>query len=293
MLTHVFDQTIDSKTRALRLSNLCQNVRDVSSIQSTMKSLFLEKSDDMERDDLLAKAPRVAMILFIEATYERDFNTLKSLLPHLFRMKINLFDEYRDAMSHYYIINRGRINGAGEDINKCQKDLINQPGYTNNDAWLLVMLALLKPRADILPISKGWYARRELAFDYKSQGDIDTFNTCMAEEAFALKHVSLLADAYNSKNDDIQTALLAAQKKYGADKESMEYQNLGYNIVNVFAWLPLVLTNIKRLCFGESMRLFHYVGTEYSKKISKSIIETIGSDNESTVLFTAVQKRNK
>jgi len=285
-LKEIRDEQGEENKRS-KLKSLFVDVHKNKEIKRIMKSLFLEKSADEERDDLLREVPVVAAMIFIDAVCERDFRVLRKLSPYLLNTTQNLMDVYRGAMKQYYIGNITSLTSndtmakeLSEHLNSCQKDLINQVNYTGEDVWLLVTFALLKPQTEFLPMTKGWVLKKDswegLEFDYNSGiGDLNTFEALKKEIVRSLKSQKTLSSIYNETSVDIEKVFEDAQNKHTQERESMESQNLAFNIINVFAWLPLLLTNIKRVCSGEPMRLFHYEGKDYHQKVVASMVETM------------------
>lgn len=261
---------------------LCDNIKKVSRIKRAIKSLLMERAKDTERDSLLDNVPNVVMIFFVDAIRDRDFETMKRLLPHLFQMKDKLYDAYRQVLSMDSIFNNNYPQNISVCLDSCQKDLINLSGYTDEDTWLLVMFALLKPLADILPMCNSW-AFGPLTFDYNSSKNKNEFNKCQQEMKFASQHVTLLSECYNKKDNTIQKAIGSSEQKFMEMKRNMVFQNTLFNIINVFAWLPLLLTNVKRMCYGQPLRLFHYVGSDYHKKVVWNMLDVIAQQNNDIV----------
>jgi hypothetical protein len=257
---------------------LYDDIRHNPFIRKEITSLFIETSTDNENDQLLNQLPQIVMMLFIDAIYRRDFKTMKALLPRMFEMKNTLHNIYLEVMQSHGI--HSSLNNESKQISKaldnCQKDLINLSGYNEQDAWLLVLLALLKPTVDILPMSKDLSRSQRLNYDCNSSSSLDEFNACKQEIEFATQYAHALAEKYKSKN--ALAELINSEKTFIDMKKKMDFQNKIFNILNVFAWLPLLLTNIKRACYGESFRLFHYVGSDYNKAVAWRMLDAIAPE---------------
>lgn len=263
---------------------LLTTLRRNSDIKKAIKSLWLETSDDQIRASQIQAHPAITMYFFTEALSTRDFKQLKALLPHLYKLEIdNLLTAYGEGGIYWEIFNlKGKAWEVKKNLENCQKDLINKNGYDADDVWLLVMFALIHPFASALPLSKLSFINSpepsQLILNYaENMNKQAEFNLFQTEIGDARQKFETIKKYYFEQPNEINVIRQASELSLIRQKEAMENTNLLFNIINVFAWLPLLLTNLKRVCYGESPRLFHYVGLDYNKKVMKSMLNTLSS----------------
>ncbi len=286
---------------------LTNNSLDVStqSIKRAALSYWLEVTTDTNRDRLISQHQHITMYFFIEAMDTRDFKKLKALLPHLYKLDPqNVLHTYNKAIYKHSIFDaESRLWSAKNNIENCQKDLINQSHYTEDDVWLLVVFALLHPYVAISPLCNNHMALSMESSKFSSSGHNPVlnyskyankksqFDKYLTEARYSSEKFHILQEQYfnKEKSSKIMAAKKSAEIGFAEQKKHMENINLLFNIINVFAWLPLLLTNFDRLCSGKSLRLFHYVGLDYNHDVTRSMLDVYSHSITQTTQF---QKQN-
>ncbi len=255
-------------------------------IKRAALSYWLETTTDSKRDALIKQQQHITMYFFIEAIDTRDFKKLNALLPHLYKLDPQkILHTYNKAICQDSIFDtESKLWNAKNNIENCQKDLINKSHYTEDDVWLLVMFALLHPYIAISPLCdnymvlsmKSFTSGHNLALNYsKLANKKSQFDQYIVEARHVSEKLHILSEQYfnKEKSSEIIEAKKSSESNFTEHKQHMENMNLFFNIINVFAWLPLLLTNFDRLFSGKSLRLFHYVGLDYNHKVTLSMLE--------------------
>lgn len=255
-------------------------------LKKQAKLLWLDELLDEKNSSWLDKFPRMTMIFFMDALRERDFQTMKTLLPRLFQMRETLYEQYLEVIANDYLWpDHYKISQLSTMIDNCQKDLIHLGPSSNEEAWLLVMFALLKPMADMLPMCSSPCVMNttDLTFnEAQSFYTAEAFNKCKEQLDYSKEHIAKLACDYFIDDITQIKSAIEAEEEVKWLQECMQIQNIVFNILNVFAWLPLLLTNIKRMYDGQPLRLYHYVGSEYNEMLNQKMIANlvISSDHK-------------
>lgn len=272
--------------------NVLTQLNNDSHTKKTIKLLWLQVSNEPIRSEVIKKHPAITLYFFLEAMSTRDFKQLKTLLPYLYQLRI---DELKTAYIESAICleqvnKKAKASKIKINIENCQKNLINKNDYDDMDVWLLVMFSLIHPYASILPlchlddIKPPYELTKHCKLSENSQSEYDQFQ---AEINAATEKFETIKQFFSTKENPIRMKrrleetseqIFSKQNRaFFKQKQAMENNNLLFNIINVFAWLPLLLTNLKRLCYGESLRLFHYVGLDYNKKVMTKMLEILST----------------
>lgn len=269
--------------REYALDLLQQNIlsKDNILLNNIFRLILLETDTDPRRDNILnasSKTGYIVMQTFLLALQNYDFETMKILLPRMFDTHINLHEVYfkylRDSSS---VMAPNEVAKFLHDrIMYCQKTLVNKTNFDEKDVWLLVMLECLRPVAGLTTLSNNLkWALGGLSELKYSNSNRYTASKYEAECEIVKYKLIDLTTSYRSKSIDLLKILSKEEENLKNIKKDMEWQNTLFNIINVFAWLPLLLTNIKRACCGQPLRLFRYTGITYGKKLANSMIEVL------------------
>lgn len=229
------------------------------------------------------------VFLFIDALKSRDFTTMKRQLSNMFLMN-NLHDTYIKCLwknSHCprssadISYDMSTVSNTKQYIDDCQKDLINIKPYETTDVWLLVMLTLLEPATELYySVNRGeiHFMINSTPTDYNPPitGLVSSYlQYCLNDLALSQSTLATVRQLYSAENTDILSFIKTAKERHLDEEKTMLKWNRTLNAINIFAWLPLLLINAKRVYHGNSLRLFHYAGEGYHNKMVNTMMEII------------------